>query len=530
MADIAKSRAKARLKNKGLTPDLIDINAFESAINDNDSPGIEMIDEEINRLIAKARLINPTSEESIVIDLSTSQENSRIPATNIPQEIPVTTERKPLCPPELQKVVKAEERRAAQMSANLEICIVAINGFEDALAHLTTSTRNDFVVSFKVYLKNAIVQFMRSGTSAIPPTLPCRPTCPPPAVLALKNTARSTPTTKACINHPAKNQINKSWANIAQKGHQKSPNIINISQNHSTVKISAKIINKKSAPLGGVMRLFLRISKDHDWQLLVLCGVREVLCIHLKCSPSDITNITRTPTGFTLTSKDEETRQKLLNNYEELALQISKLEPASDLITYRIATVPVALRTPNGTVIVEETNLAAEITRVTNVIPRMVRQHGKTRAGAPYRSWLTNFARDQAPRPGFRLYDESGIAVIFKPRQPIQLRKRCFGFHITRSCSRTPACENCSSTMHIVTDCKAPTKCRIDQIMIRQISQREYHAEARAKAAIIRAEAAAINEETPPIYPKNNLDVILTNEVDMSEASIDVGTSSEIQL
>ncbi|POS81705.1 hypothetical protein EPUL_006478, partial [Erysiphe pulchra] len=31
----------------------MDINAFETDINDNDSPDIEMIDEEIDRLIAK---------------------------------------------------------------------------------------------------------------------------------------------------------------------------------------------------------------------------------------------------------------------------------------------------------------------------------------------------------------------------------------------------------------------------------------------------------------------------------------------
>ncbi|KHJ33245.1 putative eka-like protein [Erysiphe necator] len=410
-------------------------------------------------------------------------------------------------------------------------------------------------VCLKVYLKNAIAQFMRSGISEIPPSLPCRPTGPPPAVPVIKNTARSTLTTKASINHAVKNQVNKTFANIAQKGHQRSPNKINISQNHSTVKISAKIINKKSVLLGGDMRLFLRISKDHDWRLLAPCGVREVLFIHLKCSPFDITNIKWTPSGFALTSKDEETRQKLLNNNEGLALQNAKLEPASDLIIYRIATVLVALRTPNGTVIVEETNLAVEITRVTNGIPRMVRQHGKTRAGAPYRSWLAHFARDQAPRPGFLLFDESGIAVIFNPRQPTQQCKRCFGFHVTLSYSLEHLPAKIAHLQCISSHCKAPTKCRNcggshrsdsryclarpsrsgpatkDQLKtIKHLSQRQYHAEARAKAAIIRVEVAAINEETPSIYPKNNPDVISINEVDMSEASIDLGTSSEIQL
>ncbi|KHJ31872.1 hypothetical protein EV44_g3848 [Erysiphe necator] len=55
MADIAKSRARARLKKKSLAPDLIDIDAIESAVNQNQnhSPDIEMIDEEIDKLIAK---------------------------------------------------------------------------------------------------------------------------------------------------------------------------------------------------------------------------------------------------------------------------------------------------------------------------------------------------------------------------------------------------------------------------------------------------------------------------------------------
>ncbi|POS85797.1 hypothetical protein EPUL_001094 [Erysiphe pulchra] len=46
IADIAKSRARARWKNKGLEPDLIDIDAVETAINEKDCPDMEMIDEE----------------------------------------------------------------------------------------------------------------------------------------------------------------------------------------------------------------------------------------------------------------------------------------------------------------------------------------------------------------------------------------------------------------------------------------------------------------------------------------------------
>ncbi|POS88366.1 hypothetical protein EPUL_000107 [Erysiphe pulchra] len=67
MTDIAKSRAKARLKNRGLALDLIDINAFETATNDNDSPDVEMIDEEIykvtNVMPKKVRLHGKTRAE-----------------------------------------------------------------------------------------------------------------------------------------------------------------------------------------------------------------------------------------------------------------------------------------------------------------------------------------------------------------------------------------------------------------------------------------------------------------------------------
>ncbi|KHJ31574.1 putative eka-like protein [Erysiphe necator] len=180
------------------------------------------------------------------------------------------------------------------------------------------------------------------------------------------------------------------------------------------------------------------------------------------------------------------------------------MEPASDLITYRIATVPVALRTSIGSVTVEDTNLTSKIVRVTNVAPKMVRAHGKTRADAPHRSWLAHFPCEQAPRPDFRLFDESGVTVLNKLRKSIQQCKRCHGFHVTRGCSRAPACENCSSTMNSINECKAPTKCRNcggsqrsdnrncpahpsrsepvskDQLRtFRQMGQREYHAKAR---------------------------------------------------
>ncbi|KHJ30226.1 putative eka-like protein [Erysiphe necator] len=186
----------------------------------------------------------------------------------------------------------------------------------------------------------------------------------------------------------------------------------------------------------------------------------------------------------------------------------------------------------------------------------MVRAHGKTRAGAPHRFWLAHFPREQAPRPGFLLFDESGVVVLYKPRKSIQQCGRCLGFHTTRGCPRAPACENCSSTMNFINECKAPTKCRNcgsshrsdnrnflarpsrsgpvskDQLRtIRKMGQREYHAKARAKTAGIRAEVAATSIEILPSTDRNNLHSINpTNEMVMSEAPIEGNIISETQL
>ncbi|KHJ31981.1 putative eka-like protein [Erysiphe necator] len=112
------SRALARLENKGLAPDLIDIDAIESVIKQNDDLGIEIIDEEIDRLIA------------------------------IDQESSCST------------IKASTKRRAAQTAANTEVCTAAVNSVVATLAPLATGTQNNFVVSMKVYLRSAIAYFL----------------------------------------------------------------------------------------------------------------------------------------------------------------------------------------------------------------------------------------------------------------------------------------------------------------------------------------------------------------------------------
>ncbi|CCU74341.1 EKA-like protein [Blumeria hordei DH14] len=127
------------------------------------------------------------------------------------------------------------------------------------------------------------------------------------------------------------------------------------------------------------------------------------------------------------------------------------------------------------------------------------------------------FPRESAPRPGFRLFDDSGAAKLFRPRRKIEKCKRCLEFHATRGCSCAPACWNCGSNMHSESECKALTRCRNcggphrsdsraclarpsksgpvpkEQLArIRQIQQGEFVKVARFRAAAKRAEEATM--------------------------------------
>ena len=190
--------------------------------------------------------------------------------------------------------------------------------------------------------------------------------------------------------------------------------------------------------------------------------------------------------------------------------------------------------------------VADEITRTTKAVPVRVRPHGKGRVGAPYQTWIAHFERASIPRPGFRLFDDSGIAARYTPKQAISQCKRCLQFHGTRGCSRAPACWNCTSTMHSSAECKAHTKCRNcggphrsdsrdclarptksgsaskeNLETIRQASQREFTAVVRAKSAVRRAEAAisAASEKAKiaqTSFNSSNSFVVLMTDVSLS--------------
>ncbi|POS83591.1 hypothetical protein EPUL_004307 [Erysiphe pulchra] len=102
--------------------------------------------------------------------------------------------------------------------------------------------------------------------------------------------------------------------------------------------------------------------------------------------------------------------------------------------------------------------LANEIARVSSVRPEALKLFGNQKPDASHRTWLALFTK--APKPGLRVFDESGVTSVFKKQVPIEFCKRCNGHHSSKFCSRVPSCGNYGSNMHTQDTCIAATRCR----------------------------------------------------------------------
>ncbi|KHJ30221.1 putative eka-like protein [Erysiphe necator] len=136
----------------------------------------------------------------------------------------------------------------------------------------------------------------------------------------------------------------------------------------------------------------------------------------------------------------------------------ASLEPGPYWISVLVPTVPKTIITVDGQVEISKLMLMNEIERVSSKRPALVKLYGTANPEAPHRTWFALFS--EAPRCGFRVFDESGITKIFKKKLPIEFFIRCNGHHNIRNCSRASSCGNCGSTMRAQDMCKALTKCR----------------------------------------------------------------------
>ncbi|CCU78149.1 EKA-like protein [Blumeria hordei DH14] len=332
-------------------------------------------------------------------------------------------------------------------SANLALCSAAISGFEATLLPLTNGSNRQFVDSMRVYLRAAIAQYMATGPASTPPDLPLRPANPFPKA----PDARSTPTPAV----PALS-IKSTWDTAAKNGlRQKAVPTAKV-----VPRPKAKAQLKETPKAKFDKRLFLRLEKDYPWRKLSTSSVRTKLEYKFGYFNQEITSLHRGRTGFAMLAKKDTLRQETLDGSLKLASENVKLEASSDLVALQMPNVPVSLVTVCGPRAVDARWVSAKILSTTGALPTQVRPHGTCRPGAPYQNWHALFSRDCAPRAGFRIFYESGMATIHKPCHQIEQCKRCLGFHTTRGCSRAPACWNCGSNMHSEYKCKALTKCR----------------------------------------------------------------------
>ncbi|CCU82363.1 EKA-like protein [Blumeria hordei DH14] len=323
------------------------------------------------------------------------------------------------CPLELRPIVEAEQRCAAEPAANLALCSDAISGVEVTLLHLTNGSNRQFVDSMRVYLRAAIAQYMATGPASMPPVLPPRPANPTPrAPEARSNTTPAVPVLP----------VKSTWATVVKNGlSQKAVPIA------KAIPQPATKAPRKETPKAKVdKRLFLCLEKHHPWRKLSTSCVRTRLEYTFDYFGNEITSLHRVRTGFAMLAKNDTMRQETLDGSSKLENENGKLEASSNLVALQIPNVPVSIVTVPGPRVVDDNLVSAKILTTTGMLPIQVRTHGTCRPGVPYRNWHAFFPRDDGPRAGFCLFDESGKAIIHKPRRQIEQCKCCLGFHATR--------------------------------------------------------------------------------------------------
>ncbi|KHJ30171.1 putative eka-like protein [Erysiphe necator] len=209
----------------------------------------------------------------------------------------------------------------------------------------------EFSQGLLIYLRTAIAQFMANGPGTTLPVLPSKPT----QSLQVKQKEKSALPSNKALPQKLQNTEEKTWASIARKGNQVTPAISTLSAIPSSTQKQLRADRekgKRSKPNTCDDRLFLRLTKEHEWRPLAPSAIREMIS-----------------TGLALTAKDKETRQLLLDKSSMIYTQNATIESASDLVTYHIPNVPVAIQFPNNKVFVTKDMVEAEIKRVTQASP-----------------------------------------------------------------------------------------------------------------------------------------------------------------
>ncbi|KHJ33588.1 putative eka-like protein [Erysiphe necator] len=211
-----------------------------------------------------------------------------------------------------------------------------------------------------------------------------------------------------------------SWVKLVRNGHKKSratKESVELKESNAraqgSVTPSGLSIDKNQSSLNTEdKRLFIRLSQDHEWRNLSPAGIREVIVRKLSISPTCIKFIKPVRSGFALSPCNIQAREALFQSAIRLSSLNVKLESATNWTPVIIPTVPKTICTTEGRLEVTKSILGDEVERVTRTRPRALKLYGHSQHEAPHRTWMAFFTK--APRPGFRVFDESGIMRNYK--------------------------------------------------------------------------------------------------------------------
>lgn len=125
---------------------------------------------------------------------------------------------------------------------------------------------------------------------------------------------------------------------------------------------------------------------------------------------------------------------------------LSLWRQSSDWTLIFVLTILSSIRTVESCIEITKSMLTDEIERASSKRLDFVKIYATSKPEAPHRTWIAFFS--EIYRGGSRVFDESGVAKIFKKKLPIGFRKRCNSRHNIKTCSRAPSCGNWGSTMH----------------------------------------------------------------------------------
>ena len=318
----------------------------------------------------------------------------------------------------------------------------------DAWAKSETETGAAYIVAPLINKISPIVTEFAIGNNTLhkPPSK----TPYPDVTQITKSVPRATKTTeKPLLVLPQKPQVSaSSWVTVARKAAKLPDPPVNLVKRNPAKQTNAA----RQDPPKEDKRLFLRIGRDHLWRQLSPVTIKKIVTERAGVAPSAIIAITQVRSGLAIECASDALRETILRVGPSFQKEDMAIEPASNWTSVIIPHVPLYIRTMDGRLEVTNEMVKSECQAVCGVTPIQVRPN-YVKLGQYSTSWIIHFKQVPANLK-FRLFDESGPAMKFSRKRPIEQCQRCWGYHSTRTCVKGQRCEKCSET-HEKTACKA---------------------------------------------------------------------------